>query len=134
MENQAFQTLSNYDYAHKHTSAGQTASDVLLGTNHQQANNEYNNLMEALKWNEYMSNTAVQRRAQDLKAAGINPIIAGGAGGSASTPTTTGAKTVFNGYSDAINNVLGIVNNIVDTAKNVSGGKQFEQIVSGILG
>lgn len=53
---------------------------------------------EQMSWEERMSNTSYQRAVQDLKSAGINPVMAINQGG-ASTPSTPSAGGVSRGSS-----------------------------------
>lgn len=52
-----------------------------------QASSARDNAREQRQWEQDMSNSAYQRQIVDMRAAGLNPILAAGTGGGASTPS-----------------------------------------------
>ena len=75
---------------------------------------DYKSAQKQMKFQREMSNTAVQRQMADMRAAGINPILAGKYGG-ASTPS---------GASYSIPNIGAAA---VEGYKGVSSAKQMQQ-------
>ena len=71
-------------------------------------------------WEEYMSNTAITRRMADLKAAGVNPLMA--LGSEASTPSGASASGVSARVSPgtATAEVLGAVGDAISSMANTA--------------
>lgn len=71
------------------------------------------------KWEEMMSNTAIQRQVADFKAAGLNPWLAVQKGGvGASTPTGSSA-TSTSGQANKADNKLAMAAGLIATALRI---------------
>lgn len=71
-----------------------------------------NNVQQQMAWNEYAAKHAHQWEMEDLKNAGLNPILSGTGGSGASVHSITPQMPDISGYSSSLNNAFNILSGI----------------------
>lgn len=112
-------------------------SSVTNATNAYTENQQNFNADEAQKqrdWEEYMSNTAVQRAMADYQAAGVNPMLAVVGNGGAAASTPAGASASSNSAFAQTYGLLQGTNQIVSSVTKLgsSAMQVFGQLISSL--
>lgn len=86
---------------------------------------------EQMRFQEMMSNTAMQRRMDDLRAAGLNPILAARQGG-ASAPAGAAAQ-MTNSAAVGLNTAMAIYQGVATRDQLRAGARKFAQEANNLV-